>query len=175
MAHVRSRVWRLGCLAVAALFVLLSAPVDAGGKPFNGFIAKSKKGTYRSSVIDIDQPDSNPQKYTKKIEPGGTATFFVKVKNAGPGDFVTAIFGDGDTADFDVSYFLNGEDVSDDYAGECLGTLIPAGGKVLFKMTINATGAIAGDTDSFAMVVGDDSSCFDAGAYDIVWGIVKVT
>ena len=172
---MRRKGLRVACLAVIGAFTLHGSPVDAGGNPFNGFIAKSKKGTYRSSVIDTDQPADNPQKYTKKVEPGDSATFFVKVKNSGQAVFNVALEGDLGAKGFDVQYFIGDEDVTDNYGAECQSTPIPAGGKVLIKMKVTAHPELTpGADDEIAFVVGDDSSCFDAGAYDIVWAIVKV-
>ncbi|MEX2395165.1 MAG: hypothetical protein WD826_11880 [Actinomycetota bacterium] len=166
---------RVACVALAAVFLLEGSPVQSGGpaNPWNLFIAKSKKGTYRSKVLDIDQPAANPQKYTKKIEPGQTAKFFVKLKNSGPGDFNTRLSFSGNTPGYTVAIFLDGVEVTSTYAGQCVfSDTVPAGKKLLFQYRITATTAPVGDKKDFAAIGFLDSGCTER--FDAVWAIVKV-
>lgn len=154
------RRWLAVAVAVGVIFIeLLNAvPASGAGYPFNAYIAKSKHGKYKSSLVSGSCPKpiggscSNTQIQKATLAPGASKTFFVKVKNKGDGDFGFYLGASDDQNGFTVQYTEGVDDITGDIAGDCTFTpSIPSGGKIVILMKITNSSATTGTTKFFGI------------------------
>ncbi|MEJ7876863.1 MAG: hypothetical protein WKF62_09385 [Solirubrobacterales bacterium] len=164
--------WRF--LALVVLVPLLGVEI-AGSKAAESFdlgIGKQKDGPFKSSGQDSDPPDSNPQQARRTVEVGTVGKFWVRLKNRTSNDDGVYIKAEGTDFDYQVTYSLNGEDVTGDIAGPgCDQFIVNGNEKLIFKMRVIPTGADPGDVDFFGVKT-VKSSCNNPT--DAVYARVKV-
>jgi hypothetical protein len=171
MDGLRRTVFVLG--AAALLVVALGVgSASSGPKPIDVSIATKKDGTYRSNGLHTQQPDSNPQVVSKKIDAGKTAKFYVRFKNKNAGAIGTYMFGDKGEDGFVTTYSIGGDDVTADFY-DCTFREVPANGKVLVLMKVKDVAGGSGASDDVGAGSVNGGSC-GGGVSDLTWAKVKV-
>jgi len=136
---------------VSVLFLGLG-PSASAARPIDVSIAKTATGIYRSPGQHSDPAaPPNPQTYSKKVAPGASVRFFIKLKNPNPRALAHLIRGSGSSGGFDVTYTSGGVDITSSVTACGTNVTVPREGHRIIVMIITATSATSGMNGQFAI------------------------
>lgn len=159
-------------LVLAALLLGTQLAASRDADSFNLGIGKEKGGPFKSSAIDSDLPDGNPQQMRRTVEVGTVGKFWVRLKNRTTNDDGVYITADGTDFDYQVTYSLDGDDVTSEVVSpDCTQFILGPKESAVFKMRAIPTGADPGDVAFFGMST-VEPSCDEPT--DAVYARVKV-
>ncbi len=158
--------------AAAILSLAIVAPaVSREADSFDLGISKRSSGPFLTGAQDSDPASANPQVVKRDVSDGTSGIFYFRLKNLTANDDGTYLRAPVTTVDYQVTYKLNGVDVTPEIAG-CNQIILLGGEKVVYRMKVVPSGADPGDKKTFGVKT-VESSCTDPT--DAAYAKVTVT